>query len=203
MSGTKCRANNTHTHTLYANYTLQVYRWWIGPVERTRRPPPPPVRVDQTTIVWWPRRLLTAADDDGGWWWLMPWLTLDVQKQHSNSVGRSESVGFSFFWRAACSMAICRRSSATSCSAPRGVGHRVCRRHCVHRSRIGTFGHGLGVVGVLGWFCGGGCGGRKGWFYGEGGKRNGIGVRFRVLVSSHVGGQQNVYVIYVLIIETK
>lgn len=42
--------------------------------------------------------------------------TLDVQKQHSNSVGMSESIAFvPFFWRAACSMAIWRRNSATSC----------------------------------------------------------------------------------------
>lgn len=40
--------------------------------------------------------------------------TLVVQKQHSNSVGTSASITFSFLCLAACSIAICRRSSATS-----------------------------------------------------------------------------------------
>lgn len=41
--------------------------------------------------------------------------TLVVQKQHSNSVGTSVSSTFSFLCLAACSIAICLRSSATSC----------------------------------------------------------------------------------------
>lgn len=40
--------------------------------------------------------------------------TLVVQKQHSNSVGTSVSSTFSFLCLAACSIAICLRSSATS-----------------------------------------------------------------------------------------
>lgn len=56
--------------------------------------------------------------------------TLVVQKQHSNSVGTSVSSTFSLLCLAACSIAICLRSSATSC---------VSATMCVHQHHeLGT-----------------------------------------------------------------